>query len=149
MARNASDGSSVRAALDLNQSGGPRMLFHEIAKIMECGAFEREKAPRPNECRETIDSCPRLERPIGGICVDRQHGVQPGGRILDMYRRRMERRWQSTTRNTTKIMRITFGNTAHTARVRERRGKMGTGRSFSEAHLHHANARWRTALRRH
>src|ERR1019366_5396106 len=56
--------------------------------------------------------------------------------------------WQSTTRNTTKIMRITFGNTAHTARVRERRGKMGTGRSFSEAHLHHANARWRTALRR-
>ena len=59
MARNASDGSSVRAALDLNQSGGPRMLFHEIVKIMECGAFNARKRPDP------MNVVRRLTRALG------------------------------------------------------------------------------------
>lgn len=69
--------------LDLNQSGWPQVPSHKLAKTMD-GAFERDKAPRPNECGTTIDACPWLERLIGVIFVGRQYAVQPRPRILDM-----------------------------------------------------------------
>ena len=68
MARNASDGSSVRAALDLNQSGVPRMLFHEIAKIMECFLPVSDAALR-DHTTAPLRASSAFRIPVAQMCI--------------------------------------------------------------------------------
>jgi hypothetical protein len=134
--------------LDLNQHVRPPTGFHNITKFLEGKAFKRGKAPRPNERRATTGSYPRFGHFIGGFPVGRQHSAQPRRRLLDLSRRRMDCRRQSTTRNAAQILRLETGHTARTARLRERRRQVGTSGYLSEADLQNADARWRPGLRR-